>query len=150
MSLRGFFIGNYRHRVHIQRPVYTQDPDTGEGVLSWETAEVSGVQLSSVPADVLTGPGKESKSSGTTTAEVSLRVNLRWFPGFDPSWRVIWDGYAYDVRSIERDASGRREYRLSCSNPQEFIGSPDSITNGFLLESGGFILLESGGFLLQE
>lgn len=149
MSLRGFFIGNYRHRVHIQRPVYTQDPDTGEALVTWETVEVSGVGLSSVPADVLTGPGRESRTSGTTTAEVSLRVNLRWFPGFDPSWRILWNGFAYDVRSVETDASARREYRLSCINPREQVAQ-EEITDGFLLESGGFILLESGGFLIQE
>lgn len=96
----------YRHRVEFQSQVTTQDPGTGDIVLTWET------QAASVPAEVLTGPGREVIAGGGKFAEATARIQCRWFPGLEPTWRILWDGKVYDILSIETDATARREYRL--------------------------------------
>ena len=74
----------YRHRVALQEPVPIQDATTGEVFVFWSTV----ADCSSIPCEVLTGPGREFKSSGTTQAETSLRVAFRWFDGLLPTWRA--------------------------------------------------------------
>ena len=104
-----------RHRVAFQRQENMQDPDTGDLVTTWVPATLaSGAALSSVPAEVLTGAGREFIGSGTVNSETTARINLRWFPGLLPSWRVEWDGRLFDIQSIETDATARQEYRLRC------------------------------------
>lgn len=99
-----------RHRVTIQRPVDTQDEYTGDIERSWQTVHEA------VPAEVLTGPGRELHAAGTKLAETSARINLRWFPGLSHEMRILWDGKVYDIVSIETDATARREYRLHCKD----------------------------------
>lgn len=104
-----------RHRVAFQKQENVQDPMTGDLVTSWVPATTAvGEPLVNVPAEVLTGPGREFEGSSTKNAEVSARINLRWFPGLDSSWRLLWDGKIFDIQSIETDVSARREYRLRC------------------------------------
>ena len=104
-----------RHRIAFQEQVKVQDPDTGAVKLTWKNARIDpDTELSSVPAEVLTGPGREWVGSGTINAETSARINLRWFPGLKSSWRILWDGRIYNIQSIETDATGRQEWRLRC------------------------------------
>ena len=104
-----------RHRIEFQGLVEEQDSETGEVLLSWQTAYLdSDTLLSDVPAEVLTGPGREFRESGTKQAETTARINLRWFPGLSPEWRILWDGRVYNITSIETDITGRREWRLRC------------------------------------
>ena len=104
-----------RHRIEFQELIEEQDSETGAVLLSWQTAYLdSDTLLNSVPAEVLTGPGREFRQSGTTQAETTARVNLRWFPGISPEWRILWDGRVYNITSIETDITGRREWRLRC------------------------------------
>lgn len=112
-----------RHRVSFERQCNVQDPVTGDLLTSWAPAFAStGESLASVAAEVLTGPGREYEGSGTKNAEIAVRVNLRWFPGLNQSWRIRWQGRAFDIESIETDVTARREYRLKCVNgPNEGI-----------------------------
>lgn len=104
---------NLRHRVAIQRQVTDQDPETGEVVTTWENVWLdSSTELVDVPAQVLTGPGREIKGAASKQAEDTVRINLRWFPGFQTGWRVLWDGHIYDINSVEFDSSARQEIRL--------------------------------------
>ena len=105
----------YRHRVGFKEQVAAQDSETGAIERTWETVYLdSDTPLESVPAEVLTGPGREFNAADTKQAETSARINLRWFPGLLPSWRIEWDGRLYDILSIEVDRTARREYRLRC------------------------------------
>lgn len=104
-----------RHRIEFQELTEEQDSETGAVLSSWQTAYLdSDTLLNSVPAEVLTGPGREFRQSGTTQAETTARINLRWFPGLSPEWRIIWDGRVYNITGIETDLTGRREWRLRC------------------------------------
>jgi head-tail adaptor len=102
-----------RHRIHIQEPVDTQDPVTGDVTRTWATFALdSDTPLDSVPAEVLTGPGREIHAAGTKLAETTARINMRWFPGLREDMRILWLDSVYDIVSIEMDATARREYRI--------------------------------------
>ncbi|MGU1979351.1 phage head closure protein [Pseudomonas aeruginosa] len=106
-----------RHRIQFQRQVHTQDPVTGEVITTWETVLFSG--HSDVPAEVLTGPGRELIAADATQAETTARINCRWFPIERLelyTWRILWDGRVYNITSAETDATARREWRLRCSD----------------------------------
>lgn len=103
----------YRHRIEFQQKVEEQDSETGAVSYAWETVDLdSDTPLEAVPAEVLTGPGREFNAADAKQAETSARINCRWFGDVDPAWRVLWDGRTYDILSVEYDATGRRETRL--------------------------------------
>jgi SPP1 family predicted phage head-tail adaptor len=110
----------YRHRVEVQEQVASQDSETGDITHTWATVEIgggsssSGMPLSSVPAEVLRGPGREFDAADAKQAETTARINMRWFPGLLPTMRIVWQGQPFDILSIEADATDRREYRLRC------------------------------------
>lgn len=103
----------YRHRVEFQRKVSTQNPQTGAITYTWETVWLdSDTPLNAVPAEVLTGPGREFYAADAKQAETTARINLRYLDGVLPTWRVLWDSKVFDIVSIESDATARRELRL--------------------------------------
>jgi head-tail adaptor len=115
--MRGVNPGRYRHRIHIQEPIDTQDPVDGSIARTWETVYWdSDTPLDDVPCEVLTGPGRELHSADTKLAETTARINVRWFEGLLPTMRILWDGKVYDILSIETDVTARREYRLHCKD----------------------------------
>lgn len=104
-----------RHRITFEEQVNVRD---SEGVLStsWDTVYLdSDTPLQAVPAEVLTGPGREFNASGQVQAELAARITCRWFPGLDASWRIVWDGNVYNIGTWDTDATGRREYRIRCT-----------------------------------
>lgn len=104
-----------RHRIRFEQPVEDQDATTGAVTACWETAWLGTKPLDDVPAEVLTGPGREVAQDGTKLAEVAARINLRWFPGLSAKWRIVWDNRIFTIASIDTDATGRFEYRLKCA-----------------------------------
>jgi SPP1 family predicted phage head-tail adaptor len=104
-----------RHRVAIQEQVKTQDETTGALSIAWQNVMLGSTELDSVPAEVLTGAGREFIQAGSVQGEIAARINLRWFSGLTQSMRILWDGNVYNIKSIETDLSGRQEYRLRCS-----------------------------------
>ena len=106
-----------RQRVAIQEMIEGQDATTGEVTISWQNVWIdSESELDAVPAEVLTGAGREVVAAGAIQAETSARINLRWFPGLTAAMRILWDGKVYNIRSIETDRTGRMEYRTTCTD----------------------------------
>jgi SPP1 family predicted phage head-tail adaptor len=100
----------------VQEQVQTQNATTGAVSVSWQNVTLSGgVVLNNVPAEVLTGQGKEMFQAETRQAEIAARINLRWFPNLTQAMRILWDGKIFNIQSIETDATARREYRLRCT-----------------------------------
>lgn len=97
-----------RHRVTVQELVEVQNTTTGAISREWENV------YSDVPAEVLTGPGKEFVQSGATQGQIAARINMRWFPGLTQKMRITWDTNIFNITSIETDMTGRQEYRLKC------------------------------------
>lgn len=103
-----------RERITFEQQVVEQDSD-GNTDVTWETAQIdSDTVLEDVPAEVLTGPGREPIVADAKHGEIAARINLRWFPGLLHSWRILHGETIYNIESIETDATGRREYRLRC------------------------------------
>jgi len=102
--------GKYRHRVRIDHKVKARDPADGSVITVWAPFMVD------VPAEVLTGAGREFRAANAQQAEIVARVNMRWFPGLTAQMRVVWDGNIWGILAPpERDATGRREWRVQCS-----------------------------------
>lgn len=104
-----------RHRVTFQAQATVRDSE-GVQQTSWDTAQLdSATELEDVPAEVLTGPGREAVIAGQTNADTAARITVRWFPGLLPSWRILWDGRVYNIRTFDTDMTGRREWRIRCT-----------------------------------
>lgn len=104
-----------RHRITFEAQIVEQDSD-GETVVTWGTADAgSDYDLEDVPAEVLTGPGMEVRAADTKLGEIVARITVRWFPGFDPSWRVVHGDRIYNVAAHSEDAAAGRWLRLECS-----------------------------------
>jgi SPP1 family predicted phage head-tail adaptor len=97
-----------RHRVTIERRVDSVDSETGATVYTWQSV------LEDVPAEVLTGPGRELRAAGGRQAEADLRVTLRAGEPIYATDRIVWRGVAYGIVSIEEDRTATREVRLVC------------------------------------
>lgn len=103
-----------RHRIRIEEPIESQGSGDGELTVTWRTVSLGGSRLSSVPAEVLTAPGKESVGAGTILAETTAQMTFRWFPGLTQKMRVVWDGKTYNITGIATDSTGRKEYQITC------------------------------------
>ncbi|WPG35136.1 phage head closure protein [Variovorax sp. EBFNA2] len=98
----------YRHRVTIQDQVSVQDQSAGDETLQWVDVYVD------VPAECLTGAGREAIHAQTVEAPTDARINFRWLPGVEQRMRVVWDGANYNITGMDTDSTGRRELRLKC------------------------------------
>jgi len=111
-----------RHRISIQEVSESQNSENGAVSEVWINKTLSdGTVLNSVPAEVLTGAGKEFVQSGALQGEFNARINLRWFPELTLKMRVIWENTVYQITSIETDITARREYRLKVMAVGEYI-----------------------------
>jgi len=101
-----------RHRVTFSRPVTSQDSE-GKTSKSW----VTDAGMSSIPAEILTGPGREAITGGAKHEDAAARINIRYFSGLETFWRVTDDatGIIYDITSKDTDKTGQREHRLICN-----------------------------------
>lgn len=106
--------GRYRHRITIQSRVETRSP-AGAVLVAWADAFPAATALGGIPAEVLTGPGRELRAAGAPEGETAARINFRRLPGVDETMRVLWDGFVFNIRSVEFDATARRETRLICT-----------------------------------
>ena len=103
-----------RHAITFQAQVTERDSD-GVATTTWENAWAdSETELVDVPAEVLTGPGREFLQSGQMQSDVAARITCRWFPGGpQASWRILWDGRVFNIKGDpDTDATGRREWRF--------------------------------------
>lgn len=102
-----------RHRVAVQQIMESQNSQTGAISEVWVTRVLDdNTVLNAVPAEVLTGAGREFVQGGAVQSEFNARMNLRWFPDLTMKMRIVWDNKVYQITSIETDVTARREYRL--------------------------------------
>lgn len=106
----------YRQRITFQEQVVHIDSNDGSEEVAWITVVLeSGEELEDVPAEVLTGAGREFNASGAVQGEVAARIACRWFPGINQAWRILWQDEVYNIGSFETDRTDRREYRIRCT-----------------------------------
>lgn len=100
----------------MQEQIETQNTTTGAMSIVWQNVMLdTDTVLDSVPAEVLTGAGREFNQSGAIQGEIVARINMRWFPDLTQAMRILWDGKVFNIHSIETDLTGRQEYRLKCT-----------------------------------
>lgn len=103
-----------RHRVALEELITVKAP--GGRVETWQSLALdSDTVFDAVPAEVLTGPGREVVASGAPQETGVARVTIRWFPISDERLgrcRVVWNGRAYRIESVETDRTARQEWRL--------------------------------------
>lgn len=101
--------GKYRHRVTIEQQVESRDA-MGGVVVSWVPFALN------VPAEVLTGPGRELIAADQQQADIAARINLRYMPGVTAKMRIVWDGRLFNIEGEpDLDPTGRRELRCKCT-----------------------------------
>ena len=112
--------GRYRHLITIRGLIDGgTDPLSGLPIRDWGTV------YENVPAEVLTGPGREGVAAGAERAETDARINFRWLPGVDTQMRVIWESEPngtrpeFAIQDMELDATAMREIRLRCVHGRE-------------------------------
>jgi SPP1 family predicted phage head-tail adaptor len=99
-----------RHRVDIDEQI-EEVASSGEPLgFVWQN------WLANVPAEVLTGPGREFSAANAKQAETTARITLRWFAGLTQAHRIRWDGHVYAITGLETDATGRMEWRVVCED----------------------------------
>lgn len=104
-----------RHRITFQKQVQARNSD-GVLTVEWENVWLNSErELVNVPAEVLTGPGREAVRSGQMQSDTAARINCRWFPGLSSAWRILWDDRIFNIGSFDTDKTARREWRITCT-----------------------------------
>lgn len=95
--------GKLRHRVEIQQPVETQDPDTGAADVSWEL-------YAERWAEYVAQSVREFIAAAAVQSEVKGRFTVRADEGITADMRVIHRGKAYAILGVVPDPDSGLEY----------------------------------------
>lgn len=101
--------GKLRHRVLLQRPVKTQDAQTGAVVKSW-------ADIGWLWAEVYPVSAREFAAAQAEQREITVRVTVRWRADISTSDRLLFRGKIYNIQGVLPDPNSGREYlTLPCS-----------------------------------
>ena len=95
--------GLLRHKVQLQAPQITQDPDTGEMVKTWVTVAQPWAQI--VPSSA-----REFIAASAEQSEVRGRIVIRYRGEVDASMRIVYRGKWYAILGVLEDAESGREH----------------------------------------
>src|SRR5512146_875732 len=103
-------IGRMRHRVTFQDPIAAQDA-AGQPIITW-------VDSFPVPvsAEIMPLSGKELVSAQALQSKVSVRMRVRYRPGYSTAMRAVHRGLVYNIEGVIPDPeSGIHWLTLLCS-----------------------------------
>lgn len=106
--------GELDRRVVIQRAVRTTDTH-GESVIAWDS-------LATVWAKFEAGGGSETHLADRRQANQAATFTLRWLAGVMAEMRVLHDGDAWDIESVE-EPDRRESLLLRCRAVQPVSGN---------------------------
>lgn len=108
---KGLNAGRLRHRVTIEAPQHTQDPQTGEIVTTWASF-ASNVAAAIEPVSV-----REFVAAQAVQSRIEVRIVIRYRSGLTPNMRLVGpDGTIYQPQGFLPDANSGREYlSIPCS-----------------------------------
>ena len=95
--------GKLRHRITLQRPGLSQDPQTGEMVPGWQ--DVATVWASIEPLSA-----REFIAAQAGQSEVSARVVIRHRDDVDATMRALYRGKLYNIHGVLADQKSGLEY----------------------------------------
>lgn len=107
--MAGIASGKLRHKVALQRPIRTQNPDTGSVSTTWET-------IANVWASVEPLSAREFIAAQAVQSEISARITIRYRPDVDATMRILHRGRIYNIQGVLSDPRSGLEYlTLPCS-----------------------------------
>lgn len=95
--------GRLRHKVRIEQPVITRDPDTGDVITSW--ALFAEVWAAIEPLSV-----REFIQAGAEQSAIAGRIVIRFRPGLSPQMRVVHNGQVMNPAGWLADKDSGLEY----------------------------------------
>lgn len=98
--------GRLRHRVTIQNATLAQDA-YGEPIKTWGT-------YATVWASVEQLDGREYWTAQQAQSDVNTRIRIRLRDGVTPLMRVSWDSRIFEIQTVIRDATNKRQMDLMC------------------------------------
>jgi SPP1 family predicted phage head-tail adaptor len=107
--------GEFRHRVALQKPMYTQNQTTGEMVETW-------LVVGTVWAAIRPLRATELVAAQATQSKVTTTIIIRFRSDIEPTWRIVHmvngtAGRVYNIEGILQDKlSGREHIVLPCSS----------------------------------
>lgn len=101
-------VGQMRHRVEVQAPTRGTANAHGERPITFAT-------VATVYADVQEVSGSELTQSQTQREEVGYRVAIRYYPGLDATYQLLWGTRTLNIQSVTNPDGRRRFHELTCS-----------------------------------
>lgn len=107
-----------RQRVSFDAFIPVRDSD---GMVEEEWSAVDGLQ--DVPAEVLTGPGKEGQPAAQPITSVAARITVRYLAALAIPFgmRIRHGSVTYHVESFCFDATGVKFITLVCSTGEKHV-----------------------------
>ncbi|HBR1869575.1 TPA: phage head closure protein [Klebsiella pneumoniae] len=101
--------GKLRHRIVLQAPVKTQNPDTGAVINSWQDVATLWAEVSALSA-------REFIAAQASQGEMTTRITIRYRPDVTRKHRILFRGSVYNIEGVLPDAVSGLEYlTLPCS-----------------------------------
>nr|WP_124428928.1 phage head closure protein [Pseudomonas sp. R2-37-08W] len=101
--------GDLRHRVELQRPVFSQDPVTGEMTPAW-------VGVAGIYAAIESLSARDFLAAAAGQSKVSARIVIRYRAGVDPTMRIVHRDKIYNIEGVLADPKSGLDYlTLPCS-----------------------------------
>ena len=101
--------GKLRHRVTIQKLDESQDGTGGirKGSSDWSDFATRWAAIEPLQ-------GRELFIAQQVSAEVNIRLRLRYLKNVTPRMRVLFDGREFDIKSVLNPGERNRELELLC------------------------------------
>jgi SPP1 family predicted phage head-tail adaptor len=96
-------IGKLRHRVTLEAPGQTQDPNTGEMTPGWQP-------VATVWASVEPLSARDFIAAQASQSEITARIVMRYREGITPEMRAVHRGRPYKIHGVLPDAGSGRHY----------------------------------------
>lgn len=107
--MSGIASGKLRHKVVLQEPVQSQDPETGAMVLAWKKVAEPWASIEPLSA-------REFIAAQASQSEVTTRIVIRYRPDVNATMRIVYRGKVYNIHGVLPDPESGRDYMtLPCS-----------------------------------
>lgn len=112
--------GALRHRVTLQKPVYSQDPKTGDAVPAWQ-------DVAKLWANVAPLSAREFEAANADQSKVEARITIRYRADVDNTHRFVFRGMTYNIEGVLPDNQSGLEY-LTVIVSEGVRWNPGSVT----------------------
>lgn len=102
--MTGIAAGRLRHRITIQRPISSQDLETGQVTTNW-IAVAKNVAAAVEPVSV-----REFVAAQAMQSQVTARIVIRYRPGLTAQMRILHGAKIYNPAGFLSDTDSGLEY----------------------------------------